>query len=346
MNRCFYKISGNIANDLANFLKEENFSKVIFLVDENTANYCIPLLKPNNLNNALVIDIKAGEKHKTLETASYIWKSLISNKIDRNAILINLGGGTVTDIGGFVATTYKRGINFINIPTTLMSQIDASIGGKNGVNFEGVKNVIGTIMEPDAIFIYPDFILTQELRDIKSGFGEMIKHALLTGGELWEKTKNIKTFDLVQVKALIPENIAVKCDFVSKDLYDKNIRHALNLGHSIGHAFEAAALEDGQTLLHGEAVMYGLVAESIIALRKHILSQKTFDQIVSYIFTHYKPREITSPDKVLYYLRNDKKNAFGSFRFTLLEDIGRFLIDVKVDAEEITDAILEYNSIV
>ncbi len=346
MNRCFYKISGNITSDLLAFLKETYFSQIVFLVDENTANYCLPLIKADRIENALVINIKAGEKHKTLQTVSYIWKSLISNKIDRNALLINLGGGTVTDIGGFVATTYKRGISFINIPTTLMSQIDASIGGKNGVNFEGVKNVIGTIMEPDAIFIYPDFILTQDLRDVKSGFGEMIKHALLTGGGLWEKTQSIKTFDLVRVKALIPENIAVKCDFVSKDLYDKNIRHALNLGHSIGHAFEAAALEEGQTLLHGEAVMYGVVAESIIALRKHIMSQKTFDQIVSFIFTHYSPRKMASPEKVVYYLRNDKKNAFGSFRITLLEEIGRYLIDVKVEAEEITDAILEYNSIV
>jgi 3-dehydroquinate synthase len=346
MSRCFYKISDNISQDLFSYLNEEKYSKVIILVDKNTANYCIPLLKPTAIVDAIIIDIEAGEKYRTLDTASYIWKTLINNKIDRNALLINLGGGTVTDIGGFVATTYKRGINFINIPTTLMSQIDASIGGKNGVNFEGVKNIIGTIMEPDAIFIYPDFILTQEFRDVKSGFGEMIKHALLVGGELWEKTSDITEFNLVKVKKLIPENIAVKCDFVSKDFYDKNIRHALNLGHSIGHAFESAALERGEKLLHGEAVMYGTVAEAIIALRKHLLSRKTFDKIVSFIFKHYPPINITTPEKVLFYLRNDKKNAYGKFKFTMLEDIGRYLIDVNVDAEEITDAILEFNSMV
>ncbi len=316
---------------------------MIFFVDENTANYCLPVAISGLGDNFLVVDIKAGEEYKNLETTQNLWDILLSNEIDRNAILINLGGGTVSDIGGFVASTYKRGIRFINVPTTLMSQIDASIGGKTGINYGGIKNIIGTIKEPEAIFVFPNFILTQDLRELTSGFSEMIKHALLKGGSLWKRTKEITDFNINKIKSLIGENIAVKFDFVSKDLYDKNIRHALNFGHTVGHAIESCRLTKGQKLLHGEAVAIGMVIESVIAVRRGILKRKVLQEIRDYIALFFDLPKIDNLDDIIGNMKNDKKNRNGKIRFTLLEDIGHYVLDVEVKVHEIYDAIAEYN---
>jgi 3-dehydroquinate synthase len=343
MNNCFYKITDDIAEGIKSYLKQLNYSQLIFLVDENTANYCLPIVSSRFNENFLVIDIKAGEEYKNLDTVSYIWEVLLNNEIDRNAILINLGGGTISDIGGFVASTYKRGIRFVNVPTTLMSQIDASIGGKTGVNFKGIKNVIGTIREPEAILVFPDFILTQDLRELKSGFSEMIKHALLKGGSLWERTREIRTFNINEVKLLIDKNIAVKFEFVSKDLYDKSIRHALNLGHTIGHAIESCRLIKGNKLLHGEAVAIGIVIESIIAKRIGMLPKNILHQIRDYIALFFELPKIENLNEIIYAIKNDKKNNKGKIRFTLLKNIGQFAIDVELNLHEVYDAIAEYN---
>ena len=344
MNKCFYKITNDIVLDLSSFLERLNYSKLVFLVDENTYNFCFPVFFKGFKKEHIVIDIKAGEHFKILSTVESIWSTLLNNNIDKDAILINLGGGTVSDVGGFVATTYKRGIRFINIPTTLMSQIDASIGGKTGINYNGIKNVIGTIEEPIAIFVYPDFILTQQFRELKSGFAEMIKHALLKGGELWEKTKTITFFDVNKINKLIGDNIEVKYDFVSKDLFDKNIRHALNFGHTIGHGIESCSLEKKETpFLHGEAVAIGMVIESLISHRKKMLPKKTLKIIRDFIEMHFKLPAIENVDSIIKLLKNDKKNKKGKINFILLEEIGQYIIDVSVTVGEIYDAIAEYN---
>ncbi len=343
MNNCFYKITDDIAASLKNYLSRLDYSKIIFLVDENTANYCLPVITSDFNDDFLVADIRAGEEHKSLETTQGLWNILLGNEIDRNAILINLGGGTVSDIGGFVASTYKRGIRFLNVPTTLMSQIDASIGGKTGINYGGIKNIIGTIKEPEAIFVFPNFILTQELRELTSGFSEMIKHALLRGGRLWKRTREIRVFDINEIKSLIGDNIAVKFDFVSKDLYDKNIRHALNFGHTVGHAIESYRLSNGQKLLHGESVAIGMVIESVIAFRRGILKRNILQEIRDYIALFFDLPRIDNLDKIIGIMKNDKKNRNGKLRFTLLEDIGHYVLDVEIKVHEIYDAIAEYN---
>ena len=339
-------ISQNISNDLKSFLNKNNFSSTIILVDENTEKYCLPLINYEELKNLLILKINSGEKNKRIETVIQIWDKLISKKIDKNAIFINLGGGLISDIGNFVASTYKRGISCINIPTTLMAQVDASIGGKNGINFKEIKNIIGTINHNITIFVYPEFINSQEIKDIKSGFGEMIKHSLLVGGQIWEETKKIKNIDISKIKKLIPQNIKIKQYFVEKDPYDKKERHALNLGHTIGHALESISFESKKTITHGEAVVNGIVVEAIISKQKKFLNKKKFDEITSYIISHYKLQKIKSPDKILSFLKNDKKNSFGHLYFTLLKDIGQYLINVKVNEDEIKKAISEFNSLI
>ncbi len=344
MGHCFFNKSVDINRDLSEFLQKEKYSRLVFLVDNNTGHYCLPVFDFSLMSDAVIIAVGTGESNKSLDSAVYVWRELISNNIDKNAILINVGGGAVSDLGGFVASVYKRGIRFINIPTTLMSQIDAAIGGKNGINLDSYKNILGTINLPMEIFVYHNFILTQELREIKSGFAEMIKHALLVGGELWNKTKVIREFDINKVNDLIEDNIKVKCEFVNKDFYDQNLRHALNFGHTIGHAIESMSLGEDWELLHGEAVAIGMIVEAIISKNKGLLSSVVFNEIYDFISLHFSLLPIESDECFWGFLYNDKKNIGKNFRFVLLQDIGDYSIDVLVDRDTIEYAVNEYNS--
>ena len=226
------------------------YSKVAILVDENTKRDC--LFKLPQIENALIIEIKSGEEYKNISTCNFIWEQLTINNFDRNALLINLGGGVIGDIGGFCAATYKRGLKFIHIPTTLLSMVDASVGGKVGIDFKGFKNQIGIFNNPNAVLIYPKFLETLDENELKSGFAEVVKHALILDDSLWLKLKNTPFTDL-DWEYIIYTSVQIKNKIVLADPFEKGERKKLNFGHTFGHAIESYYLEKGTPISHGEA---------------------------------------------------------------------------------------------
>jgi 3-dehydroquinate synthase len=298
----------------------------IILVDSRTNGFCLPVAKQliPALKYAPVIIIPAGEDNKNLEIINYCWNQLIRLGANKTNILINLGGGVLSDIGGFVASTFMRGISFINIPTTLLAMNDASVGGKNGFNKQGIKNLIGTINLPKAVYINPIFLKTLSEKECMSGFAEIIKHALIDDETLWNTiltTKNIpEMYGSIEV---LKQNIAIKNKFVEADLQDTGMRQALNFGHTIGHAIEAASYETKNPLLHGEAILLGMIAELWLSEQILLLDKSVRFQLIEWKQKLYPTLRI----KITFadcekYLQFDKKNAEG-LNFCLLEKISK-----------------------
>ena len=235
--------TGNdVLESLLENLIENSYSQVFVLVDENTEKYCLPLIH-KYLFNTKIIKIKSGEQEKTLETTQFIWNELQRYHAAKNSVLLNLGGGVIGDIGGFCAATFKRGIDFINIPTTLLAMVDSSIGGKTGIDFNGIKNSIGIITDPKAIYIYPDFLNSLAKDELINGYAEVIKHALIADFDLWEKFRKVDAFDFQKLNSIINDSIKIKLKIVAKDPYEQNVRKLLNFGHTIGHAIESYSLK-------------------------------------------------------------------------------------------------------
>ena len=333
---------------LENLLQPDVYSKIFVLVDENTNEYCLPYFL-SNLPTEIeieIIEIEAGEEHKNMYTCMDLWHTLIDLEADRKSILLNLGGGVITDIGGFIASTFKRGIDFINIPTTLLAMVDASVGGKNGVDLGSLKNQIGVINEPKAVIILSKFLETLPLNQMRSGLAEMLKHGLIFDKLYWDKLKNLNDLNTDDLDVLIKQSIEIKNEIVSKDLKENGIRKALNFGHTLGHAIESYFLEseDKKQLLHGEAIAIGMILESHLSYQSNLITKEDFAEIKYIITDVFEKIQFNESDilKIMNLLVFDKKNEFGNVQFTLLNKIGESKINQIVDESFILLAFEDY----
>jgi 3-dehydroquinate synthase len=329
-------------------LIERSYSKVFVLADENTEKYCLPALTKYLFDIKLMV-IPSGEQQKTLETAQKIWDFLQEKNADRNSVLINLGGGVVSDIGGFCASTFKRGLNYINVPTTLLAMVDSSIGGKTGIDYNGVKNAIGTIIQPTAIYINPDLLLTLPKDELMNGFAEMIKHGLILDKSYWEKIVKTGFDDWSKMSSLINGSIKIKLDVIKKDPFEKSFRKVLNFGHTVGHALEAYSLKkDKRPIKHGEAVAIGMICEAYLSKTQLDLSTKELREIAEFIsqyFPKYSLRTILSPELITL-MRQDKKNEHpDEINFTLLKKIGKGSINPICSESQISAALNYYDGL-
>ena len=304
------------------------YSKIAILVDENTKRDCFPKLQ--KLENSIVIEIKSGEEYKNINSCNFIWEQLTKHNFDRNSLLINLGGGVIGDMGGLCASTYKRGIDFVQIPTTLLSMVDASVGGKVGINFNQFKNHIGLFNNPKAVFISIDFLESIPENQLKSGFAEVVKHALISDNSLWKRLLSIPFVDL-DWEDIIETSVHIKNKIVLADPFEKGERKKLNFGHTFGHAIESYYLEKGTPILHGEAVFMGMILETEIS---H-LSETDKNEIKNYILSNFALPYTPKKYNLHKFLINDKKNQSGKINFSLLNKIGNCTIDNLFSSNEL-----------
>lgn len=325
------------------------FSKIFILVDDNTSQHCLPNFLANLATETEIeiIEMEAGEHFKNIDTCTQLWQSLLELEADRKSLIINLGGGVITDMGGFVASTFKRGIAFINVPTTLLAMVDAAIGGKNGVDLGVLKNQIGTITEPLSILIDTTFLDTLPAEQMRSGLAEMLKHGLIIDKNYWDKFKNLSSLNSEDLTDLIYQSVEIKNKIVCEDLTETGIRKTLNFGHTLGHAIESYFLQnpEKETLLHGHAVAIGMILESFLSREKGLLTNDEYYE-VKYIIGEYFP-QINFSDKdieeIMKLLIFDKKNEFGKVQFVLLNGIGNYKINQNCKDDIIHQAFFDYN---
>ena len=335
-------ISTNLESEIAEALAECEHDKIFVLTDETTVVKCWPVVKNYfSLKDAKVITIGATDRHKDLDTMVHVWKSLGEGGASRHSCMINLGGGMVTDLGGFAAATFKRGINFINIPTTLLSMVDASVGGKTGINFGGLKNEIGVFCDSKFVILDTEFLRTLDAENICSGYAEMLKHGLISDEKMWAELVGFDLAhpDLQQLQRMVGDSVAVKERIVEQDPHEHGIRKALNLGHTFGHAFESWALKR-KPVLHGYAVAFGLIPELYLSVMKTGFPTEKMRQTVNFIKEYYGSLPITCDDydELIELMRHDKKNQDGIINFTLLGGIGDIRINQSATIDEIKEA--------
>ncbi len=326
------------------------YSKIFIVVDENTKRYCLPILlkKYNFKTTPEVITIPEGETHKNIETCLKVWEILSEKSADRNSLVINLGGGVVTDLGGFVASTFMRGISFINIPTSLLAMVDASVGGKNGVDLGYKKNQIGVIRLPEMVILDTEFLKTLPEEHIISGIAEMLKHGLIHSKEYWERVKKADATKKVEFEKLIWDSVEIKKEIVLKDPFEKDLRKTLNYGHTLGHAIESYFLEnsDKKKLLHGEAVAVGLILATYISMEALDFPKHTLNDMTQSIFNYFSKLNFTQKDiaAIINLLVFDKKNRDGKVLFVLLQDVGLPKCNCEVNNELIYKAFEYYKN--
>lgn len=320
-----------------------NFSKIAVLTERKIAKLWLEELKNNLQAEVSEIIIEGGEKSKTLETCEQIWKKMLVFGLDRKSLLINLGGGVICDLGGFVASVYLRGIKYINIPTTLLAMVDASIGGKTGVNFLGIKNILGNFYESFKTVIETEFLKTLPKRLFLEGFGEIIKYGVIAGPDFFNfiTSKKPTEFTDEELEKIIKKSIEIKLRIVEKDKTEKGLRKILNFGHTIGHALESLTLKRSNFLLHGEAVALGIIGESRLAYLMGLLTEKDFVRIEKAVSNAGLPKKIDniSINKVLEIIKFDKKNVGGEILFSLPKRIGEVDFDIQAPGELIIKAI-------
>lgn len=327
-------IQADPEQQIAHFLAARSFSRLGVLTDANTFKACYPKIS-HGLPPHASFTVAAGEESKHLDTCSQIWKWMTTEEFDRHSLLVVLGGGVLGDMGGFCAATFKRGIPFVLMPTTLLAQVDASVGGKLGIDFGGYKNHIGVIQQPMATLIAPAFLDTLPEAELRSGFAEIIKHSLLMGQEEWDRVR-AKTLIQHNWQERITASVAFKKSITTQDPQESGLRKILNLGHTLGHALESASFHSPKRLLHGEAVAAGLVVESHIAMTKGLLNRPAFEQIEHYISGIFgRPGQHIPIDHIVANARQDKKNRGNKILMALLKNIGEPLWDVEVSEEEI-----------
>lgn len=345
-----YKIYiGDFWQALANFLDQGDYSKVVVLVDNHTKKHCFPLLQEKLPQQTFhLISIAAGEEHKNIETCQYIWGQMMDLGIDRKSLAINLGGGVIGDMGGFCARTFNRGIDFIQIPTTILSQVDASIGGKLGIDFKQIKNSIGVFNNPKGVFISPKFYQTLPKAEIRSGFAEIIKHSLIADQKQWQSIQETPDFDAIHWPGLLPPSLHIKKSIVAADPHERGLRKALNFGHTIGHAIEGFALESERQLLHGEAVAIGMICESYLSHLLLGLSKKELQQICTFILKIYSayPLDKDNYPAYLQLMAKDKKNENGVINFSLIGPIGQVHVNQTASDKQILESLEFYNSLI
>ncbi len=326
-----------------------HYSKIFVFVDSNTAQSCLPVFQEflPEWTDFDIIETDAGEENKNIDFCIGIWKTLLDFEADRKALMINLGGGVVTDMGGFIASTYKRGIDFVNIPTTLLSQVDASVGGKTGIDIDHVKNMVGTFALPQAVFIEHLFLKTLPERELLSGFAEMIKHGLIADAAYYWQLKQ-QDYKCIESDTIY-HSVKIKNEVVLSDPLEKGLRKVLNFGHTIGHAIEGYALTNDPTpLTHGEAIAIGMVCEAYLSAKYCKLSQEELTEISSYILSLYPKYHIKpeSFEELLALMQSDKKNEEGVLLFSLLDKIGNCVFNCKVNKADIINSLSYYNSLV
>lgn len=335
----YVHITNAVAQKLQHVLDEIKPDKIALLVDENTSKFCRSLLL---LDVDLTIEIKSGELNKNLDTCIDIWTELTNSAFTRKSLLINLGGGVIGDMGGFAASTYKRGIPFINIPTTLLSQVDASVGGKLGIDFNNYKNHIGVFNDPDAVLIDPVFLKTLPYRQLVSGYAEVVKHALIFDSDHWRQL-NETPFEKLDWENIIPKSVEIKNEVVSSDPFESGRRKILNFGHTLGHAIESKLLNSPSPILHGEAVAVGMILESHLSLQLGRISEDEFDSITNHLKTRFAlPDKLPSYHELESLLGQDKKNNNDTVSFSLIDAIGSCTYDDYVSHENLIHCLKAY----
>lgn len=336
-------ISRHLKTELTKAIAECEHDRIFVLVDETTNKLCWSLVKDYLcLKDAQTIIIGATDRRKNLDTLVHVWESLQQGKATRHSLLINLGGGMVTDLGGFAASTYKRGINFINVPTTLLAMVDASVGGKTGINFGGLKNEIGVFNDAEFVLLDTNWLRTLDEENIRSGYAEMLKHGLIADDTMWAELINFNLAqpNLRQLASMLDKSVRIKERIVAEDPHEKGIRKALNLGHTFGHAFESWAMKR-QPVLHGYAVAFGLIAELYLATTRTDFPTERMSQTVNFIRAYYGSLPITCNDypELIELMHHDKKNRGNEINVTLLVGIGDIRIDQTITEEDIKEAL-------
>jgi len=333
------------AADLKSFFLQKKYSKLTVLCDENTLQHCYPLVQ-KGLPEHQVIKVSSGEEHKNLDTCQAIWQGLTDQALDRHAALLVIGGGVLGDMGGFCAATYKRGIDFILVSTTLLAQVDSSIGGKLGIDFNHFKNHIGVFQLPALTLLHDGFLKTLPKNELRSGFAEIIKHILISDEVLWNEIKG-KSFEDQDWKKLIHHSVSFKAGVVTEDPREQGLRKILNTGHTIGHAMESYLLNTGNKVMHGEAVAAGLIAEAFIAQQRGLLSQAQLTEISKYIIQVFGkiPMKAEDEAEIARLAIQDKKNKGNKILCVLLEGIGKARWDCEISPEEVKGALTFYRSV-
>jgi 3-dehydroquinate synthase len=335
-------------NFLNRFVAEQHPSKIFLLADKHTNECCTPIVLSVLATDIPleIIEIEAGETHKHIDTCTQVWYALSELGADRKSLLINIGGGVVTDLGGFVASTYMRGIPFINIPTSLLAMVDASVGGKTGVDLGALKNLVGVINNPQGVVIYPDFLATLPTEELRSGMAEMFKHGLISDEAYWHKMCHLSELTETHLGSLIYESVIIKNEVVTQDPTEKGLRKTLNYGHTLGHAIESYCLQNPnrERLLHGEAIAIGMVLATYLSVKELGFSMDKCDQVKAVLGEYFRKQDFSYEEitDICQLMRFDKKNVGGNVHFVLLEAIGKPKIDCIVPYEEIYKAFEYY----
>ena len=337
-------ISQNLQYDLASAIKQQTHDRLFVLTDTTTLQLCWPIVNSLPcLQAAQMITIGDTDENKTLESLAHVWTALQQGGATRHSLLVNLGGGMVTDLGGFAASTFKRGLAYINIPTTLLSQVDASVGGKTGINFGGLKNEIGVFNCAATVILSSEFLRSLDHKNLLSGYAEMLKHGLISNEENWAELLrfDLENLDYNRLGTLVAKSVAIKERIVEDDPTEKDIRKALNLGHTAGHALESLALEQGRPVLHGYAVAWGLVCELYLSVMKCDFPKDRLRQTVQFIRQNYSDFafDCKQYEQLYEFMTHDKKNEGGKINFTLLGGIGDIRINQQATKEEIFEML-------
>ncbi len=325
---------------IGDYICKHNFSNIFILTDPNTRRYCWPVLRTRLPCKTRLIASNITEQTKNLSSVQYIWDTLFEHRADRKSVLVNLGGGVISDVGGFAASTFKRGISYINIPTSLLAMVDASIGGKTGINYFGGKNQIGTFHPPERLFVYPGFLQTLPRKELLSGLAEMLKHGLIYDEAYFYETKDYTNRNISE---LIEKSIRIKFTIVNQDKKEEGVRQILNFGHTVGHALESFFQQySGSSVTHGHAIGMGMVAEAFLSRKFAGLDADSF-RIIRETFQQlydFSVLDLVDTGKVLQLMRLDKKNVSGEIRFVLLEQIGKAVYNKKLPLHEVEEALL------
>ncbi len=330
------------SESLQNTIESLHPDRIAYLVDENTKKHCLPLL--GEIDDELVIEIKSGEINKNLDTCQLIWTALTNAGFSRKSLLVNVGGGVIGDMGGFCASTYKRGIRFINFPTTLLAAVDANIGGKLGIDFNGFKNHIGIFNDPDAVIICDRFLQTLPERELRSGFAEVIKHGLIYDQSYFVEVSQ-SSFPNLDWNAVIRRSAEIKGAVVGEDPKEKGLRKILNFGHTLGHGIETWSLNAGKSLLHGEAIAIGMILEAYLAAKKGQLITDDLTLISKYLVATYGKVDLPPLKEVLPLILHDKKNTGSLINYSLLRGIGECSFDDQVDLNWVSEAFSFYQNL-
>ncbi|MFT4784941.1 MAG: 3-dehydroquinate synthase [Cyclobacteriaceae bacterium] len=330
-------------NQLDRLVQELAPDQVAILVDEHTKQHCLPIVANDTYN---IIEIQSGEIHKTLETCALVWQKMTELGMSRDSLLVNLGGGVIGDMGGFIAATYKRGIRFINVPTTLLSQVDASIGGKIGIDFQGLKNHIGLFRDPEAVILSSVFLKSLDRRQLFSGFAEVIKHGLIWDRDYFDQIKSTKFPEEVDWVSLLKRSVEIKSEVVLADPFEKGLRKILNFGHTFGHAVETYHLDKGIGMFHGEAIIIGMIMEMHLSYQKEWLVDSDLEKVSKWLIELYGlVNTVPSSEELVQLMRHDKKNTADQINFSIINQVGACTYDVHFDELQIESAVEFYRNL-